>query len=234
MHPALCLLCSVVECVVQAQMRDKWSAYSPSHRNGWSLNTAPDDSLLSQGSEERLWVPSKHVASPGLWHHALFKAKCESTTRFEGCHLHWFPLFSWWWNEVTLVQRGWGVGSTSRQAEPLTVDEEETLWKRQTLGDHNLQSLLNTVFFMIRFYFALWSGDEHRQLWHNPCQIQVVGKPGERPYLLYTEDISKNRPGGLKGCKCKPKVVTHYANLDNPSRCFVRIFKKLQQPLSTW
>ena len=51
-------------------------------------------------------------------------------------------------------------------------------------------------------------------------------KPGERPYLLYAEDISKNRPGGLKGRKYKPKVVTHYANTVNPSRCFVRIFKK--------
>ena len=106
-----------------------------------------------------------------------------------------------------------------------TVDEENTLWKRQILGDHYPQSLLHTVF-MIGLYFALRSGDEHRQLWYNPCQIQVVEKPGERPYLLYTEDISKNRPGGLKGRKCKPKMVTHYANLDNPSRCFVRIFKK--------
>ena len=42
-----------------------------------------------------------------------------------------------------------GIDSTSRQAEPLTVDEEEMLWKRKVLGDHNPQSLFNTVFFMI-------------------------------------------------------------------------------------
>ena len=79
---------------------------------------------------------------------------------------------------------------------------------------------------MIGFYFALRSGDKHQQLRYHPCQIKVIEKPGERPYLVYTEDISKNRPGGLKGCKYKPKVVTHYANIENPSRCFVRIFKK--------
>jgi hypothetical protein len=79
---------------------------------------------------------------------------------------------------------------------------------------------------MAGLYFALRSGDEHRQLRHSPCQIQLIEKPGERPYLLYTEDRSKNNPGGLKGRKYKPKVVPHYGNTDNPDRCFVRIFKK--------
>ena len=54
-----------------------------------------------------------------------------------------------------------GIGSTRRQAEPLTVDEEEMLWKRKILSDHNPQSLFYTVFFMIGFYFALRSGDKH-------------------------------------------------------------------------
>ena len=50
-------------------------------------------------------------------------------------------------------------------------------------------------------------------------------REGECPYLLYTEDVSKNRPGGLKGRRVKPKVVQHHANTDNPERCFVRLFK---------
>jgi len=67
---------------------------------------------------------------------------------------------------------------------------------------------------------------KHRQLRHKPCQIQVVENEGERPYLLYTEDTSKNHPGGLKGRKFKPKVVVHYVNTENLDRCFVRLFKK--------
>ena len=54
------------------------------------------------------------------------------------------------------------------------------------------------MIFMNGLYFALRSGDKHRQLRHEPCQIKVVEKEGRRPYLEYTEDISKNRPGGLK------------------------------------
>ena len=49
--------------------------------------------------------------------------------------------------------------------------------------------------------------------------------PGERSFLRYTEDVSKNRPGGLKGRNIKPKVVLQHANLENPKRCFVRLFK---------
>ena len=53
----------------------------------------------------------------------------------------------------------------------------------------------------------------------------MVEHSGERPFLRYTEDISKNCPGGLKGRNIKPKVVLQHANLEDPKRCFVRLFK---------
>ena len=37
--------------------------------------------------------------------------------------------------------------------------------------------------------------------------------------------MSKNHPGGLKYRKLKPKAVVHYANEQNPDRCFIRLFK---------
>ncbi len=119
-----------------------------------------------------------------------------------------------------------GIGSEHKQAEPFTIEEEEMLWQNKILGDHTPEALLNSIIYMNGVYFALRSGDEHRQLRHNPCQIQVVERTGERPYLRYTEDVSKNHPGGIKGRKLKPKVVLHHANNDNPDRCFVRLFKK--------
>ena len=118
-----------------------------------------------------------------------------------------------------------GVGSTRKQAETLTEAEEDSLWEKGLLGDHTPQTLLDTIIFYNGYYFALRSGREHRQLRNNPCQIQVVEHPGERSFLRYTEDVSKNRPGGLKGRNIKPKVVLQHANLENPKRCFVRLFK---------
>jgi len=118
-----------------------------------------------------------------------------------------------------------GIGSTKKQAETLTDTEEDSLWEKGLLGDHTPQTLLDTIIFYNGYYFALRSGKEHWQLRCNPCQIQVVEHPGERPLLWYTEDVSKNRPGGLKGRNIKPKVAVQHANLEDLKRCFMRLFK---------
>ena len=56
-------------------------------------------------------------------------------------------------------------------------------------------------------------------------QIKLVEPEGGVQHLVYTENVSKNNPGGLDNRKLKPKVVIHHANLDNPSRCFVTFYK---------
>ena len=133
-------------------------------------------------------------------------------------------------SEMKRLQRS-GLGSRKRKAEPLSLEEEELFWRKRLLGDVNPQALVDTMVVMNGIYFALRSGSEHRQLRSDPCQIKLVEKPGHRSYLEYAEDISKNRQGGLKGRKLKPKVVHHYDNTDNPDRCFVRLFKRYQQLL---
>ena len=97
--------------------------------------------------------------------------------------------------------RSTGAGTKKKQVEIITPDEEEKLWSSGTLGDHSPTSLLNTIFYMCGVYFAVRSGQENCQLRHSPCQIEVVEKPGERSYLLYTEDISKHNQGGIKDVK---------------------------------
>lgn len=71
-----------------------------------------------------------------------------------------------------------GLGSRKRKAEPLTEAEEELLWSKDLLGDSSPQSLTDTMVVMNGLYFALRSGDEHRQLRSNSCQIQVIERPG--------------------------------------------------------
>ena len=119
-----------------------------------------------------------------------------------------------------------GLGSKKRQAEELTCEDEEKLWETGLLGDRTPHTLLDTMVFCNGLYFALRSGREHRQLRLRPCQIEIIQHENEQPYLKYTEDVSKNRPGGLKGRNVKPKIVYHHANVTNPDRCFVRLFKK--------
>ena len=103
---------------------------------------------------------------------------------------------------------------------------EDTLWKMKLLGDHNLQSLLDTVFFYVGLYFALRSGEEHRRLRHSPSQIQIFEPPDGPNYVTYTEDISKTNQGGLKHPHKNPKKVTQYENGDCTQRCLVKVLKK--------
>ena len=119
-----------------------------------------------------------------------------------------------------------GIGSKKKQAEPLTEEEEELLWSTGQLGDHSPSALVDTMLFMCGVYFALRSGQEHRNLRFSPSQIELIEEPrGKRAHLRYTKDLSKNNPGGLRGRKHKPKVVVHYTNEANSHRCFVRLYK---------
>ena len=126
--------------------------------------------------------------------------------------------------EMKRLQRC-GLGSRRKKAKPISPEEEEVLWQKGVLGSCNPQSL-DTMLYMCGLYFALRNIGEHRQVRFHQSQIQLVERPGERSYLQYTEDVSKNRQGGLKNRKLKLKVVIHYANDQNPERCFINLFKR--------
>ena len=119
--------------------------------------------------------------------------------------------------------RAEGLGTTPKQAEPLTPQDEEKLWAAGVLGDHNPQALVDTMVFMCGLYFAMRSGQEHRRL--RIDQIRLIEPPNESAFLVYTENVSKNNPGGLHHRKLKAKEVNHYENKGDPRRCFVRLFK---------
>ena len=120
-------------------------------------------------------------------------------------------------------------GSNKRQAEHLTLEDEEKLWSEKLLEDHSPIALLNTIFYICRVHFALRSAEEHRNLIPNPPQITVYTANDRLLYLLYLEDAKKYNLGGLKQRKVSPKRV----NTDNSSRCFVHLFRMYIRKLST-
>ena len=48
--------------------------------------------------------------------------------------------------------QGSGIGVKSKQAEPITLSQEEKLWEECLLGDHSPSVLLDTVVFMCILY----------------------------------------------------------------------------------
>ena len=166
-------------------------------------------------------LASLHHITAGLMRHLRWNGRLQ-VDLFRDCDFHDFRASLD--TGMKRLQRE-GIGAKKRQAEVLTEANEELMWSKGLLGNATPQSLLDTVVFYNRLFSALRSGKEHRQLRSSPCQVQVIERQGERPYLRYTEDISKNHPGGLKGNSITPKAVVHHTNSGDAQRCFVRIFQ---------
>ena len=115
-----------------------------------------------------------------------------------------------------------GKGSIKKQAEPLSLEEEELLWEKKLLGDHSPETLLNTIVFMNGLYIALRSWNEHRDL-RQSMSDPTFEPPDERAFFKYTVDTSKNRPEDSKDVRSSQRLLS---NPENPQRCFVELFKK--------
>lgn len=113
-----------------------------------------------------------------------------------------------------------GIGCATRQTEPITDQHINRLWG--SLGDHNPKVLVQMILFLNAVNFGIRGMDEHRRLRYKPAQITLHEPDGRVPFLKYTDDRPKTVLRGLR----RRRIVTHYANLDTPERCHVRLFKK--------
>ena len=86
-----------------------------------------------------------------------------------------------------------------------------------------LPGLYHTLYVWHLFRSMLGTGASGIKI--SPSQIELVERLGEKAFFRYTEDVSKNLQGGLKGRKSRPKVVVHHENTNDPSRCFIRLYK---------
>ena len=71
-----------------------------------------------------------------------------------------------------------------RKASVISIEMEERLWEKGLLCDHSPRALVDTLVYLNGLYFVLRSGDEHRRLRHESCQIKVVSTVGQEPYIV--------------------------------------------------
>ena len=125
------------------------------------------------------------------------------------------------------MKRALGLGVKKRQAEPITIEEENKQWEKGVLGDSDLQTLLDTLLFLCGIHFTLRSGQEHRSL--KLSQFELQTDEDGSSFLLCTE-ITKNNQGGLSHRKLNPGVLhamrtnlTHSVAWFESIRCILSI-----------
>ena len=110
--------------------------------------------------------------------------------------------------------RAQGVGTEKHSAEPFSKIEENLLWTSGVFGTDDPISLQRAIFFYNGKVFCLRGGSEHRSLMLTQLKRVEDG-------YIYTENVSKNRPGGIAQLKLKNKKVKIVANPDARERCHV-------------
>ena len=108
-----------------------------------------------------------------------------------------------------------GIGTIKRQAQIISLDEEQLMWSKGILGTSDPETLLHTVFYIIGLNFALRGGEEHRSLRHgDQSQLQLLVVSSGKTVLRYSQDFGKCNQGGLKDFNKKKKVVDAFENED--------------------
>lgn len=122
-----------------------------------------------------------------------------------------------------------GIGTTKRQAETISMSEENMLWETNTIGTASPQALLFAVFYYNGLNFVLRGGEEHRNLKLSQLNFRTVPDPDvagmEIECVEYTEHGSKNRPGGRHQLNLENKVVVQYAQPELGERCHVHLLR---------
>ena len=128
------------------------------------------------------------------------------------------------WDEVSPELRSWlqaqaGWDSNQKEEENVPSGEQGLLGGSSLSGSaRHHRFYVRVVLCPLKVAKSTVSSDS------SPVKCISMSLKGGKAYLEYIEDISKNRPGGLKGRRQKPKIVKHHANANNPERCFVPSF----------
>lgn len=102
------------------------------------------------------------------------------------------------------------------------------MWDTGVLGDSTPKQLVDTLLYMLGVHLALWAVKEHKALRVGPRSQFALkfDQKGQKYYLEYTEDSSKNNQGGLEYRKVTKKVSLAYENVDEPEKCVVHLYRK--------
>ena len=119
---------------------------------------------------------------------------------------------------------GKGIVVYKKQANVISVEQEEMLWSKSLIGINNPQALLDALIYVFMLNFVLRGDDEHRRLRAVNSHITLKTSKSGLQYLEYVEDVSKTNKSWLHS-KASRKITQAYENKTNQDRCPVRLYQ---------
>ncbi|CAC5377313.1 unnamed protein product [Mytilus coruscus] len=117
-----------------------------------------------------------------------------------------------------------GLGSITKQADPITKEDEEQIWNSGVFGCDNSVALQNTVFFYNCKLFGMRGYDEHRNL---ECEQFSIGFDGSKSrFIHFTGRTSKTFSGGLNQLHVKSKDIKHFCPKTKDGFCIAEYYEK--------
>ncbi|XP_076109599.1 uncharacterized protein KIAA1958-like [Mytilus galloprovincialis] len=118
----------------------------------------------------------------------------------------------------------WGLGSTTKQADPITKEDEEKIWNSGVFGCDNSVALQNTVFFYNCKLFGMRGYDDHKKL---ECEQFSIGCDGsESRFIHFTGRTSKTFSGRLNQLHVKSKDIKHFCPKTKDRCCIAEYYEK--------
>ena len=114
-----------------------------------------------------------------------------------------------------------GVGVSTKHKDPVTSNDEQTLWDTNVFSTGSGQGLSYCVFFYNCKVFGLRGMDEHVHLMTD--QFIIGRDENQDKFLEFSGRISKTLTGDID-CKAVPKKIRQYADPNHP-RCIVKVFE---------
>lgn len=100
-----------------------------------------------------------------------------------------------------------GIGIHTKQADALTLEDEERIWQKGVFGDDSAECLIHTLYYYNCKLFGLRGRDEHRTL--HSSQFTVHDNS-----ITFQGRCTKTYNGGLGQTNLQPKSITHHDSDD--------------------
>ena len=169
--------------------------------------------------------------------HTLYQLACSLQNYLQKKELNWrlihssdFPNFQGVLDNVTQERSAQCIGNICKQAQVISMDYENRLWKQSLLGEDTPDKLRNMVLYLLGINLALRAGDEHYALRHpGGCtlsQLSFETNTLNQKCLVYREDtVTKTNRDGFRVMKKARKIVWIKPN-SNFQRCPVCFVEK--------